>query len=212
MRQYNSQWMSPVAPQDFRPKEKRFEEAEGSANYRAMWEAAIAGSDEDDWVQLITWNDYSEHTEIAPSVATGHGFYDLTAYYVQWFKTGKPPEIVRDVLYYFHRNQPAAAQPNSALQPSPFRNTHGEARTKDNIEVLGFLKDPGTLAVEINGKRATKAVPAGIQSFKVPVRPGVPRFQLERNGKTAINFASDHKIRASVDTQNFMYHAGSSTR
>jgi len=96
-------WMQPVAPQDMRPKSGSFYESSGSATFRFQWESAIWGGA--DWVHLITWNDYSEATEIAPSTGTGHAFYDLSAYYTAWFKTGTPPPIRRDALLAFHRSQ-----------------------------------------------------------------------------------------------------------
>lgn len=33
----------------------------------------------------------------------GNAWMDITAYYVAWFKTGNPPKITNDAIYYFHR-------------------------------------------------------------------------------------------------------------
>ena len=73
--------MAPVRPQDCRPRAGMAGEAHNSELFRAMWQTAIdynAG-----WVQLVTWSDYSEGTEIAPSTGTRWAFYDLTAYYTR---------------------------------------------------------------------------------------------------------------------------------
>src|SRR5690606_16389578 len=75
-------WMAPVRPQDSRPKAQTYVESSNSAAYRAQWLAAIEGGA--DWVQIITWNDYSEDSEIAPSTRINAAFYDLAAYYTTW--------------------------------------------------------------------------------------------------------------------------------
>ena len=79
-------WMMPVEPQDVRPKDGTYWEAGNSESFRVMWENAILGGA--DWVHLITWNDYSESAEIAPSTGTQYAFYDLAAFYAAWFKMG----------------------------------------------------------------------------------------------------------------------------
>ena len=64
--------------QDTRPNgHKVCDEAGNTENFRVTWDAAIASKAE--WVQLVTWNDYSESTQIAPSVKGGWGWLDLTS-------------------------------------------------------------------------------------------------------------------------------------
>ena len=86
-------WMAPIRPQDFRPKHFVAFEASNSTLFHMMWKNAIEG--DADWAQIITWNDYSEATEIAPSTETNYAFYDLAAYYISWFKAGVSPQIKR---------------------------------------------------------------------------------------------------------------------
>ena len=54
--------MAPIAIQDFRPKNKWWSESRNSLAYRTFWESAIKGGS--DFIQIITWNDFSEHTQI----------------------------------------------------------------------------------------------------------------------------------------------------
>ena len=80
---------------------------------------------------MPTWSDYTESTQVSPSYQNGYGYADLVAYhnihihsviniittihlvkvcdearyYVTWFKTGSPPAIVKEAIYYTHRNQ-----------------------------------------------------------------------------------------------------------
>lgn len=202
-------WMAPVAPQDSRPKSRAFWEPEGSGLFRESWRVAREGGA--DWVQVITWNDYAEGSEIAPSTGIQYAYYDLTAYYGTWFKTGKQPPITRDVLYYFHRIMPAATQAQSTQQQGSFQARDGEPPA-DIIELLAFLTEPGTLEIEIGGKTYKQEAKAGITSFTVPLAPGRPRFRLLRGGTVVIDFASAFEIRSKVEFQDFLYRAGSSSR
>ena len=62
-------WMQPVAFQDVRPSQSIYDEAQNSQNLQNMWQIAIASNSE--WVQLVTWNDYSEGTCSRPASAMG---------------------------------------------------------------------------------------------------------------------------------------------
>ncbi len=203
-------YMAPVAPQDYRPKDLMAWEASNSENYRTMWRNAI--DDGADWVQLITWNDYSESTEVSPSTGTQYSFYDLTAYYAAWFKSGHAPKITNDAIYYFHRIQPSTASYNTALQLQPIHGAVPAEKFVDDIELLAFLTKPGTISITAGGKTTTMDAPAGMTSLRAPIAAGVPSFALARNGKTQIALTSAFPIVDHVTYQDFLYRGGSSTR
>lgn len=209
-REWVSLWMAPVAPQDMRPRSQEYWEVGNSEGFRVMWENAIHG--EADWVQLITWNDYSESTAVAPSTGTQWSFYDLSAYYITFFKTSRPPEIKRDVLYYFHRTHPASALPDPDQQPKIFRPAEGSDPPRDEIELLGFLTGPGILEIEINGTIHRRKAPAGVTSFQVPLTEGRPIFRLRRGGRNRITLKSAFSISSDISRQSLLVHGGSSTR
>lgn len=200
----------PVGAQDFRAKSCIFWEAANTLSYRSYWQAAIKGNA--DWVQIITWNDYSEATEISPSSGTQYSLYDLTAYYVTWFKTGKKPEITRDVLYYSHRIHSVHAKPDLTKQKKMFKPITKEP-LRDDIELLCFLKAPGTVKISIGDKKYTKEFKAGVNEFRVPLQDGLPEFTLERQGKRIINFKSKFPINSkNIVYQDLLYRGGSSSR
>lgn len=202
-------WMAPVAPQDFRPYSFEYWEADNSENFRVMWENAIRGGA--DWVQLITWNDYSEHTEIAPSASIQFAFYELAAYYITQFKTGQLPAITHDALYYFYRKHSTTAKP--AKQSKLFTPVAGQFDPpQDAIELLAFLTVPGTLEIEINGHQVRREAASGMTSFRVPLREGRPIFRLLRNGQPVITLPGALQISNTIDYQDLLYHAGSSTQ
>jgi hypothetical protein len=187
-------FMTPVDPQQNRPKDFQYWEAGNSASFRAGWTSSIRG--DTDWVQLVTWNDFSESSQVAPYTdATlqrniGTGYYDLSGYYAAWFLTGKAPAITHDVLYYFYRREPTTAKVTAQSQPDYV--TGGAA--ENDIELLAFLTAPGELKITIGGKTYTHNAGAGMVSFKVPSQPGVPLFTLSRNGADVFSFQGGVQI------------------
>jgi hypothetical protein len=179
---YGKIYMMPVNPQQFRPKSFMYWEAGNSAAFRDAWMSSIQGGA--DWVQLVTWSDFSESSEVEPftdatlSNSIGTGYYDLNAYYAAWFLTGQQPSITHDVLYYFYRRESTSAASSAQSQPDNITASSAE----NDIELLAFLTAPGVLQITIGGQTYTQNAPAGITSFKVPLQPGVPVFTLSRNG------------------------------
>jgi len=176
--------MMPVLPQQFRPKDQIFWEAGNTASFRAGWMNAIQSNAQ--YVQIVTWSDFSESGQVQPytdatlNPSIGTAFYDLTAYYAAWFVSGVQPPIVADRLYWCYRRMGSTAAHSS--QPDAFKVV-GAAETS-NIEALAFLTASGT--VVING--AATACPAGITSVMVPTAPGTPQFRLQRDGSDVFEF------------------------
>jgi hypothetical protein len=181
-------FMNGVGAQDYRPKNGNYWEANNSLAYRNAWMGTIKGNS--DWVQLTTWNDFSETTQIAPYTDDtledniGTGYYNLTGYYAAWFVTGKQPKIIRDTIYYFYRKEPTTA---IAAKQTQQANIVAKGIPKNQIELLAFLKSPGTLQITIGDKTYSKKAPAGITSFMIPLQSGAPNFSLARNGSNIIS-------------------------
>ncbi len=222
-------WMAPVRSQDVRPKTGSYWEARNSQCARLTWENAIYG--DADLIDVVTWNDYSETTEMAPSSKTQYAFYDLAAYYVTWFKKGaaNPPAITKDVLYYFHRKHSSDAVPLQDSQHQyggPFTRIDGWSGDgkASEIEVVGILKSPGTLQIGFAGVPvASKPVAGGIQSLTTPLTlssTGTPQFRLLRNGSPVLLentdasgwFNSAASISNNIEFEELIYHAGGNSR
>lgn len=200
---------APVRLQDFRPKSLIGSESSNSSLFRKMWDLAISSNVNQ--VQIVTWNDYSESTQIRPSIGSQWALYDLTDYYVQWFKTGKKPEILNDTLFYFHRNQPHTAKFNSKYQQKNMILDSPE----DNIEVLTFLTKPGVLVTNVLNKKNSQyvnKVSAGMTSVKNPLKTGELNFILYRDKKSIVQLKSKHNVYNPVNTQDFSYKSGGSNR
>jgi hypothetical protein len=177
--------------------------------FRKQWEVAIDGNA--DWIHLITWNDYSEHSGIAPATSTGYAFYDLTAYYTVWFKSGTPPQIKRDAIYSFYRIHPTDLKPNPELQSKQMVPAFGSNLPLNRVEMLAFLTRPATLEIELAGKIHRREAGAGVTSFTIPLQPGSPEFRIVRDGNV-VTAMRGKNIKSTIKVQDLLYHAASSLR
>ncbi len=205
---FGAEVMIPVAPQDARPKDSRFWEASNSALFRAQWTQVLNWKPA--YVQLITWNDYSETTEVSPSLGTQFAFYDLAAYYIEWAKTGTPPPIVRDDILYFHRRQIFA--PGRSSTPEVAMVEEGVGSVVNQIEMVAFLKAPAVMRITLAGTDYTSNGVAGLNVFRVAAAPGTPSFAILRNGAAVAQVTSNTAIVAVGSTQDPTYIGGASAR
>ena len=201
--------MSPVAFEDVRHKadSRKYWEAENTVAFRSHFEKAMEG--DADWIALLTLTDYTESWMTA-SKERGWAIMDLVAYYTTWFKTGQPPTIVRDALYYDHRRQRTDAPHDTTLQTAPAMHLQGGTANVNKVELIAFLKAPGRLVIKQGSDVQTMDITtAGMTSFRVEMVPGTtPTFELQRNGQTVQSLQSATPIQTSVVYQDLMYHAG----
>ena len=200
-------FMDAVTVQSFRPNAATYWEAGGTANLRAAWTGAIESSA--DWVQMVTWNDYSENTQFAPSVGNGHVPLDISSYYLTWFKTGSPPPIVRNTVYIAHRLQRVNARPASQRELADLQP--GDA-ARDEIEVVSFLTESGSLSVTVGTKSYSFDVPAGVSSQRVPLTSGAIDAEAVIDGAPVALVRSPRGLDMNPRTQDLTYYFSSSRR
>lgn len=215
---YDKIYMMPIDPQQFRPKDFVYWEAGNSASFRNAWGSAINGGA--DWVQMVTWNDFSESGQISPysdatlSTGIGTGYYDMNGYYAAWFLTGQQPAITHDVLYYFYRREPTTAAGPAQSQKDSIETGTGTAQ--NDIELVAFLTAPGVLKITIAGNTYTQNASAGVVSFKIPSQPGTPVFTLSRNGADVFSFQGGVQIYGSSGlpsgVEDLTYWSGSAAQ
>ena len=167
-----------------RPTQQLYWEADNTENLRYTWSSAIAASD---WVQVVTWNDYGEGTEVAPSVATGWSFLDISSYYLSRFKTGAWPKIVQSGAYLTHRVQPAVAKPEKGSADTRLMGPNfapGQSvEPRDTVEVLTFLTAGTNVTVAVGSKTYSYSAPAGLSAKVVPL--GVGSVSVRASGPAA---------------------------
>lgn len=202
-------WMQPVSVQDERPSQGVFDEALNTENLRDTWQ--IARDADAEWVQVATWNDYAEGTQIAPSVKRGRTLLDLVSYYAAWFKSGTPPAVVQDALYLTHRIQRVAAKP-SYPQWRLMRLREGSSPARDSVEVLAFLTAPATVEIVSGGRTTRCALPAGVQPCLAPLGTGTVTARAVRGGAAVASVVSPYPVVAVPRVQDLQYVAASSLR
>ncbi|MGC0364128.1 hypothetical protein ABH922_002112 [Rhodococcus sp. 27YEA15] len=202
-------WMQPVAFQDVRPSQSIYDEAQNSQNLRNMWQIAIASDSQ--WVQLVTWNDYSEGTSFAPSAGHGRALLDLNSYGLYTFRTGTSPTIVRDTAYLVYRNQLVSAVPvNRSAAPMKLRPSSSPAR--DTVEVLTFLTAPAVVKVIVGTTTVTCNAPAGMSSCIAPSKIGTVKASVVRGTAEVARVSSHTPVTATPYNQNMEYLVDSSRR
>ncbi|GAA2212640.1 hypothetical protein GCM10009850_081020 [Nonomuraea monospora] len=201
-------WMQPVSVQDERPNQGVFDEAGNTENLRASWKGAIDGKA--DWVQLTTWNDYSENTQFAPSRNAGWTYLDINAYYLTCYKLGCP-KITNDVAYLTHRVQPVAATPSYA-QTKLMKLRAGSTAARDTVEVLSMLTAAGKVSVTVGGTTQTYDAPAGVSAKTFPLRTGTASAVVTRSSATVAKVTSPYPVTATPYVQDLHYRAASSER
>ena len=203
-------WMQPVSVQDSRPRAGKYWESENLENLRRTWRIAIEGKAE--WVQLATWSDYSENSQMAPSIKHGWSFLDASAYYLQWFKTGVQPAVARDAVYLTHRLQPNAAKPSYPQTLLMTKPTIGGSTPRDTIEAMTFAKAPSTVTIKVGTYSTSCSVPAGPGVCTVPLHSGTPSVTMSRSGVTVSSLTSPFSVTSTPYVQDLMYVGSSSLR
>lgn len=207
-------------------------ETGGMRGLAQEWEGAIR--DGATWVEIVTWNDWGEASYVAPFGApeqtkhwNGHwgpmlphvAFLDASRYYIDWYKTGTPPRIERDALYYFYRlhpkNVPGIVKPGDKERKTGIPG--GAAKLDDQVYVTLFLTKPARLTIHSGTAEQTFDVKAGVEHVEMPFAPGRQRFVLKRGGSdpsgetTLIDKTGEQEISATDTWGNFNYFSGSAT-
>ena len=200
-------WMQPVSIQDERPSSGIFEEAQNTQNLRNTWKIAMVSGAE--WVNLTTWNDYSEGTQFAPSQKHGWTLLDINAYYLAQYKTGTAPKITRDAVYVTHRTHRSATKPQSLLSTLLMTLRVGSP-ARDTIEALTFLKAPGTVKITVGTTTTSCPADAGVDTCTVPLGTGSVQVSVERSGATVASVTDPYAVTSTPYTQDLQYVAAGS--
>jgi hypothetical protein len=208
-------YFQPIMTQQYRPKDSSIWESNNSSTLRNGWASAINGGA--DFVQIVTWNDFSEsgqissYTDASLNGSIGTGFYNITGYYAAKYLTGSYPTINGDAINYFYRKEPpTAAHPNQ-----PDGATFINSTPSDKIEVVAFLTSSAQVKITTGGTTTTFNGVAGVNSFKVTAKPGNPNFKIVRNNVTVLNTTANIQIYGQGGlpsrSQDLTYWSGSYT-
>lgn len=194
---------------------------QGIHGYGAVWKGIIR--DDADWVEIVTWNDYNEDTNLMhykwkrnwhKQLYNRDGsLLDATAYYISWYKRGKAPEIQQDKLFFAYRDRSKwlvkawhakkKEWKTHTMGKWPFTQIHDDVL--DRVYFSTFLTKPARLSVSIAGTEKTFEMPAGVKHRSIPMKPGVPHFVLQRQGKELFDVVGRRTIIEKETKENSRY-------
>lgn len=194
--------------------QRRYYETQGGEGTALQWMSII--TNQPDWVEICTWNDFNESTYVSPvdnpgqysaNVQTPYryshaGYLELSKYFINWYKTGQQPPITQDALFYFYRTSPnsaTATDTNDTIHPQCWGGTD----CPDNIYNTLLLTAPAQLIVCSGGTLTTNSVPAGLSHVETPFTPGPQCFTVQRNGQNIITLQGTNILSTIVDYDYF---------
>ncbi|MGD0093527.1 MAG: endo-1,3-alpha-glucanase family glycosylhydrolase [Planctomycetota bacterium] len=134
-------------------------------------------------IQITTWNDYGENTNIAPAYNTRYTLFDLTGFFIQWWKTGREPKPDHDRVYIVSRKYPAE------VKVFPFKQG---PYLEGALEVVTILPQKAT--VRLPGRNAEYEAPEGFSRRQFPVTPGPVVVELLRGTQAVLTLESPEPI------------------
>lgn len=134
-------------------------------------------------LQFVTWNDYGEETVLAPAYGGNYTVMRLNRWFAERWKTGRKPVEERDEVHVVFRRYLRTDE------PFPFFSRLADRPTA--LEVLSFLKAPGTVEVENYG---SYDAPAGlfVKRFELQTGPIVTRVR--RGGRVALDWTCPERV------------------
>lgn len=184
------------------------------------WEQIVGMRNQLTFVEMVTWNDYGESDYFgplkgAPPASTYWAanyphtpWFDMSAYYIQAFKTGSYPAITQDVIYYWSRPHPKGATASA----DQFGKPSGWDWSLDFVWAAVFATAPATVTLQVGGNSQTFSVTAGVNKLQLPMTTGQITVTMVRGGQTIISKTDTNLNIISNPTQyNYNAYVGSAT-
>lgn len=170
---------------------RRYFESDGGEGLALQWSSII--TNQPDWVEIVTWNDWNESTYLCPiddpsQYFSGaqtpkrycHGGYlELSKHYISWYKNGVEPPINHDALFCFYRTHSKTAVASNT-NDLPVTWFIGNVQDTSYSSVL--LLAPASLEIRSGATATTNTLAGGLHHVRVPFSSGPQSFTLRRNG------------------------------
>ena len=141
-------------------------------------------------INVVTWNDYAEGHELAPSSNHNFAFAMILNYYRQkWLNPDY--EVAEEQAAVFFKKYRHDVKP--VFDYELFSEGHVDVSAADFIEVVTLLKQPAE--VYINGRLAGTARD-GIDEVRIPSEVGPVSFEVKRDGKRVLFLEATEAITA----------------
>ena len=196
---------------------RRYFEFSGGEGLIAQWGAII--TNQPDWVEICTWNDFNESTYISPVNNPGQysadlqspvrychaGYANICKYFINLYKTGVNATNDNDAFFYFYRTHPKSAV---ASNTNEVPVTWFIGSVTDTVYASVFLTAPAVLEVNSGGLRSTNSLSAGASSVETPFSPGPQQFTLTRSNQTLLSIQGPD-ILSQIQVYDFFTASGS---
>ncbi|KAG0144605.1 hypothetical protein CROQUDRAFT_672281 [Cronartium quercuum f. sp. fusiforme G11] len=174
-----------------------------------------------DFVQIISWNDYGESHYIGslnagtqPDGTTWVDGFDhqawlsMSEYFIKWYKSGSPPPITHEQIYFHYRPHSSKAVASS----DPLGPPQNATSTTDAIYLSTFIPSDSTarqlgVSVGSNTPQIINKLPLGdVGTFAVPWtgEGGAVKVDLmDSTGKKLLTGTGGININNKIDRYNF---------
>jgi len=191
--------------------------------YVSRWKELIAMPTQPDFIEVVSWNDYGESHYIGPMAGSPpsgtswvsgfdhQSWLDMTDYFIKWYKTGSPPVITQDKVYYNYRPHSAMAVAVS----DPFGPPANASVTRDAVYAAVFLT-PDSPAKQLKitigpiSQVFAPLTPGSISTISAPWSGNGGDVQVELlddSGNVLLSGNGEHRINNAITTYNFNYAA-----
>lgn len=157
-----------------------------------------------DKMLLVTWNDFEEDTDIAPSANKGRALLWLTRFYNEWFKTRKQPLPSGPILI----SATPRTLPLNVVSGAPA----WAYRVNVNNEMLGvgrgyyWVYSPGNSVLRLNGQILAR-LGKGVSFGDFEVKPGAGnRLELDSGQVTTFDIQRIQSESQGKDQGGLEYH------
>lgn len=199
-----AKFLAPIQAQNVRPRRDWGGWFDESLNTQALRAYLKLGIDlKADVLHGVTWDDFYEGSQFRPSVARGTAALQILAYYAEWWKTGKAPQILKDTIIVSHRNQTLDAK---ITGPQTFFMTQNTSRgtispVRNYVEVLTYFTKPQKVTLKIGTNTHVYDAPAGEFAKAFPAIPG----QVTVTTDAGLSHTSPFTIRSESGNQDRQY-------
>ncbi|KAJ7231968.1 glycoside hydrolase [Mycena rebaudengoi] len=183
------------------------------------WEQLIAMRNQLTFVEMLTWNDYGESDYFGPvrldqpagiTWADNYphtAWFDMSAYYIQAFKTGVYPTVTQDIIYFWARPHPYNYIVFNDTRPANWD------WTQDFLWAAAFCSSTCTVTLKCGSSSQTfQNLPHGVNKLKLPLAAGQITVSMVKNGKTVINKTpSDFRFVTNPAIYNFNAYVGAAS-
>ncbi|MDR3708348.1 MAG: endo-1,3-alpha-glucanase family glycosylhydrolase [Capsulimonadaceae bacterium] len=148
----------------FRPQSHAMAENLGVTSFCDLWRRAITAKMP--FVQVQTWNDFSEDHAITDTNLRGRSMLILNRYFADWYHDGKPPAVSTERVFLFRRRQLARAALSQATvlaENLSWRKTP----TVDYLNVVTILKRPAKITLNDGTGKWQIDAPRGLHEWLV---------------------------------------------